>query len=125
MSSDPGEFEAPAPKPAYDLPDVVGVETRRVAHEPPRRRNFASSLPRVEEAVEFLVETAAPIPVRALSPVLYVGDTPVVEVTAVDDTHYRFLGLEPDRLEPGAPLSLGWSGRAETEPRRTRFRFEG
>jgi hypothetical protein len=124
MTSDSGEREKRPPRPRFDLPKVTGIEIRRIAWEPPRRRNFESALPKVTEAVEFLVETEEPIPVRGLGPVLYVGDAPIVEVRADDATHYRFVGLQPDSYEPGAPLSLGWSGRpGERQP--TPHRFDG
>src|SRR5687768_3429708 len=32
-----------------------------------------------------------------------------------DPTHYRFVALQPDALEPGAPLRLGWSDQPPSE----------
>jgi hypothetical protein len=94
----------------------VSVTARLTRFEPSEPRNFESTLPPLTRTVEFLVETDAPIPVRALSPVLYVGDVPVTEVLVDDDTHYRFVALQPRSLRPGAPVTLGWSG----EPPSTR-----
>jgi hypothetical protein len=124
MSTDSGVLEPPEPRPAQDLPQVTDLRARRVRFEPPERRNFPSALPRLDSTVEFLVETDAPIPARALAPVLYVGDTPASEVTADDATHYRFVTLQPDALEDGAPISLGWSGRPPAERAETAYRFE-
>ena len=123
MTTDPGEFERPGRGPGFELPDVVSVRIRRVRHERPARRNFRSALPAVDNAVEVLVETTAPIPIRALGPVLWVGDTPLTEATADDETHYRFLGLQPHRLTANAPLRLGWSGQPPADSRATRFTF--
>ncbi len=114
MTSDSGARER-RPRPDHRLPRVVSIATRLVRFVPPERRNFASSLPRLERTVEFLVETDGPIPVRALSPVVYVGDVPVAEVAADDDTHYRFTAMEPERLEEGAPVTLGWSGEPASQ----------
>lgn len=124
MTSDPGELEPPAPRARHELPDVLAVEARLIRYEPPQHHNFRSALPEGGEAVEFLVETDAPIPARALGPTLHVGDAILLEVTALDATHYRFTGFDPARLERGAPIALGWSGDPEPE-RSTRFRFEG
>jgi hypothetical protein len=124
MSTDPGAVEPREPRPPLDLPQVIAVRARRVRFEPPERRNFSSALPRMDSTVEFLVETDAPIPARALAPVLYVGDTPATEVTADDATHYRFVTLRPDALEDGASISLGWSGRPPAERVETAYRFE-
>jgi len=70
------------------------------------------------------VQTDAPIPVRALGPVLYVGSTPVTEVREDDPTHYRFIALEPDALERGAPLRLAWSGQPPAEDQDIGSRYE-
>jgi len=123
MTTDPGQAERPDRGPGFELPDVVSVRIRRVRHERPVRRNFTSALPATDNAVEVLVETSAPIPIRALGPVLWVGETPLTETSADDETHYRFLGLEPHRLTVNAPLRLGWSGQPPTDTRATRFTY--
>lgn len=135
MSNDPGQREARGRRPDHRLPRILRVSTTRAAFDPPPRRNFDSALAPVPDTVEFLIETDGPIPVRALSPVLYVGDTPVTEVSADDDRHYRFVALRPASLRDGAPLVLGWSGQtpgtalasddaaAESDAQET-FRFE-
>ncbi len=124
MTDDGGHLEGREPPPDHELPKVLSVEVRRGARAARRPRNFASALPDVDEAVEFVVETDRPFPIRALGPALYVGDTPIVEVTADDPTHYRFLADDPQALVPGVGLSLGWSGRPE-QRQETEHRFEG
>jgi hypothetical protein len=114
VTSDPGARER-RPRPHFDLPRPVSVTARLTRFEPPERRNFESALPRLTRTVEFLVETDAPIPVRAAAPVLYVGDVPVTEVVADDDTHYRFIALQPESLRRGAPVTLGWSGQPPSD----------
>ena len=109
MSSDPGARDRRL-RPHLGLPRPVSVTARLVSFEPPRHRHFDSALPRLERTVELLVETDGPIPARGLSPVLYVGEVPVTEVVADDETHYRFVAMEPERLREGAPITLGWSG---------------
>jgi hypothetical protein len=123
VTTDPGELDRPSRGPGLELPEVISVSVRRLRHERPVRRNFSSALPTVENAVEVVVETSAPIPIRALGPVLWVGDAPLTEVTADDETHYRFRGLEPRRLTPNAPMRLGWSGQPPADTRATRFTF--
>jgi hypothetical protein len=123
MTTDPGQAERPDRGPGFELPDVVSISIRRIRYERPVRRNVRSALPTTDNAVEVMVETSAPIPVRALGPVLWVGETPLTEATADDETHYRFLGLEPHRLTLDAPLRLGWSGQPSTDSRATRFTF--
>lgn len=112
MANDKGEPDRPDPAPSFELPEIRSVSFRRVPFRPPARRNFASALPVVEEAVEFLVETDAPFPVRALGPTLYVGEVAVTEVVADDPTHYRFVALAPEALRDGSGISVGWTGSA-------------
>lgn len=123
MSSDAGEREPRPSRPDLDLPEVTAVRARRTSFRP-RRRNYESGLPSLDETVEIAVETAAPIPARALGPVLHVGTSTLTEVTADDETHYRFVALRPEELESGAAISLGWSGQPLEESRPTGRRFE-
>ena len=124
MTNDQGTREPRGRRPDFRLPAVLGVTARRTRFEPPAHRNFESRLPALEDTVEFLVETDGPIPARALAPVLYVGDLPVTEVSALDETHYRFVAMTPDQLRVDAPVTLGWSGLA-AERVETGYRFEG
>lgn len=123
MSSDSGSRRPDAGKPRFELPLVRSIEIRRVDYEAPRRRNFESAFADVREAMEFLVTTAGPIPMRALGAALYVGETPVVEMQRLDDTHYRFLAFDLDRLPEGAPIAFGWTGDRREDRRPTEFRY--
>ena len=123
MSSDSGSRQPDAGKPSFDLPLVRSIEVRRIDYEAPRRRNFESAFAGVREAMEFLVTTSGPIPTRALGAALYVGEAAVVEMQRIDDTHYRFLAFDLDRLEDGAPIAFGWTGDRPEERRPTEFRF--
>jgi hypothetical protein len=92
----------------WSLPEVVGVEARPV-HFPQPRTHYASGRKHaVSDAVELHVRTAGPIPVRALGAALYVGETAVLDYTATDESHYRFVAYEPERLHEGAEISIGW-----------------
>lgn len=109
MTTDSGAAER-RPRPDFRLPRPLSITARAIRFSPPKRRNFTSQLPSVESAVEFVIETDGPIPVRDLGPVLYVGEVAVTECTADDDTHYRFVALDPAALRDGAPITLGWAG---------------
>lgn len=116
MTADPGRREPRRRRPDLSLPAVRALSARRATFTPPARRNFESRLPALESTVEFEVETESPIPIRALGPVLYVGDVPATLVQQDDDTHYRFVVRRPDELREGAPITLAWTG----EPPSTR-----
>jgi len=112
------------PGPRWELPDILHVRIKRIRYRPPKRRYFESYLATYSEAVEFLVETNGPFPMRALSPVLYVGDVAVTENEGVRGNVYRFLAFEFDQLEKGAPISLGWPGQPEEQRGESKFRYE-
>lgn len=123
MSSDSGVQQPKAPKPDFELPNVVDLGVRRIRYRPRKPRNFESVFSQEDEAVEFVVTTDGPIPIRARGPALYVGETAVVESEEVEPTVYRFLAFDVDGLRKRAAISLGWSGRPDTR-QRTPFRYE-
>jgi hypothetical protein len=124
MSIDSSQPMPEGPRPEWNLPEILNIEIRRIPFEPPTLRNFESSLADYSEAVEFLVRTSGPIPARALGPALFVGDVQVIESEQVEANQYRFVAFDLDRLEPGAPISLGWINAPEHQRRETEFRYE-
>lgn len=110
-------------RPEWDLPEIVELQIRRIPYEPPKLRNFKSSLSKYKEAVEFLVHTSGPIPARALGPALFVGDVQVIESQQVEGNVYRFLAFDLERLQPGAPIGWAWINTPEEQRKETRFRY--
>ena len=101
MSGDSGERLPDLPRADFPMPKVLDIQIRVTTFEAPRLRNFTSSLPRSDEAVEFIVQTDGPIPIRALAPALYVGDAAVTEVTEVGPNTYRFVApMRERRMSP-------------------------
>ncbi|MDX1414721.1 MAG: hypothetical protein R3293_11060 [Candidatus Promineifilaceae bacterium] len=109
--------------PEWRLPEMVAIEIQLVEHEARRSRNFESVLAQYNVAVEFIVKTEQPIPIRALSPVLYIGEEHVSEYDVLEADTYRFLGFQIDRFMPGAPISWGWIGDPQDERQETAFQF--
>jgi hypothetical protein len=123
MSNDSGERLPEPPRPDFKMPNVLDIEMRAVEFERPRHRNFTSSLPSEGEAVELIVKTDRPIPIRALGPVLYVGGTPVTEVTEIGPNTYRFVAPARESLRRDAPIRLGWTGQPPRDVEDAAFRF--
>ena len=69
------------------------------------------------------METDRPLPARALSPVLFVGEVPLTEGETSQRHFAPFFALDPDRLEAGAPVTLGWPGQPRETRRETGFRY--
>lgn len=94
----------------WRLPLLELVEVVRVRYIRPRRHMVKGKLIERGEGVEILIHTEAPIPVRALSPALFIGDEQVAENESIGSSDYRFFVLDEQKLEPGAPVRLGWVG---------------
>jgi len=113
------------PRPDWRLPSIIDIRIRRVRFRPQKLKHFKSSLTRFKKAVEFKVKTSGPMPLRALSPALFVGETQVIESEPVDSdgTSLRFLSFSPETLPPGAPISWGWIGSARKDRQTTKFKY--
>jgi hypothetical protein len=123
MPSD-SESRIPGP-PARDLwklPKVVKLAIERVRYSKPRRHVVAGRVVEFPEGVEILIRTSAEIPVRALSPALFIGSIEVAENEQVAQTEYRFFVLNPERLVDGAAIGFGWAGSAGRRSR-TGYRY--
>ena len=123
MSTDTSRPISGGPRPDWDLPEILDIQIRRIAFDPPKPRNFKSVLVDHQEAVEFLVRTSGPIPARALGPALFVGEVQVIESQQVDNNLYRFLAFDLERLKAGAPISWGWLNAPSDQQQRTKFRY--
>jgi hypothetical protein len=92
----------------WALPDIVGVDAARVRYPQPRSYYDGVQLKQAGEAVELLVRTSSQFPARALSPVLYVGETAIARYEPVSLNQYRFVAYNMQDLKEGSPISLGW-----------------
>jgi hypothetical protein len=101
--TEPLEFESP-----LGLPRVTGVEVSRVKFDPPKRFYSRGLLVEHRQAVQLLVRTTGPLPVRDLTPVIFIGDEEVNEYDEVGVNLYRFLVYDLEKLRAGATVALGW-----------------
>lgn len=124
MSTDAGSPITPEPPPSPDLPRLRGLRIRRIRFEAPELEHFRSSLTDRHEAVEFLVETEAPVPVRAYGPALFIGDVEVNQSERLGDTTWRILAFDTDLLRPHAAIRWGWMKDPEEVRQNTQFRYE-
>jgi hypothetical protein len=111
------------PRADFNLPKVLDIQIRAATFEPRQPRNFSSSLPSSTDAVEFIVKTDGPIPIRGLGPALFVGTTPVTEVTEIDKNTYRFIAPTQRDLQQDAEILLGWTGQPAAAGIPTGFRY--
>ena len=110
------------PENPLGLPGVTGVEVSRVKFDPPRRF-YSRGLPvEHKQAVQLLVRTTGPLPLRDLTPVIFIGDVQVNEYEQVGPNLYRFLVYNLEKLRPGAQIALGWPFAPEVKVP-TDFRF--
>lgn len=124
MSNDSGERMPDAARPDFLMPKILDVQIRRTLFEPRPLRNFASSMPSSDKAVEFIVKTDGPIPIRALGPVLYIGEIAVTEVSELGPNVYRFIAPTAQEMTRNAKIVLSWTGQSPTGKDRAVFRYE-
>jgi hypothetical protein len=103
------------------VPEVVSLHIRRRHFDRPRRVTTRGVDRFVNDAVEFEVQLSEAFPARALGPALWVGDVPLTSAEP-DGLTWRFFAFEPDKLQPDAPIALGWSSPSEGR-RETPYRF--
>jgi hypothetical protein len=101
--------------PLDTLPRIVSVSTRLADYAVPKIFFVGTERKEVRRALEITVQTDAPIPARAISPVIWIGDAPVREMETVGPNQYRFYALDPAPLRDGAAIAFGWP---EVEPGR-------
>ncbi|MEJ8849513.1 hypothetical protein [Variovorax rhizosphaerae] len=110
MGSDQAVPVQAEPAPGWALPAITAVDIRATAFRARATRHVAPATADAADAVHIDVKLDAPVPMRALSPVLWVGDKMLTECEAVnkEGTSLRFWALEPQALTDGAPLALAW-----------------
>jgi hypothetical protein len=111
MDSDaPRPIVQPAPD-LWRLPDILDVRIRWRRFERPRRVTVAGKDKFYEEAVEVEVRVSEPFKVRALGPVLWVGEEPLTVADNPSENVYRFYAFAPDKLKAEAPIALSWNSQ--------------
>ena len=96
------------PADSWHLPEVLSVKASKVRFPQPRLYYVGTRPVLAEEAVEILVRTDGPFPVRTLSPAIFIGDVPILDYETMDRNVYRFLAYDPSGLREGTAISLGW-----------------
>lgn len=107
----------------HDLPDVLSIEAARVRYPTPLRRYVGKELVETAEAVELLVRTTAALPIRGITPVLFIGKAVVPDYHIAGANLYRFFLFDFERVASGAPIALGWP-YAPKSARLTNFRYK-
>jgi len=121
MANDFGTPQLPHFVNLSNLPNVVSLVIRRRHFDQPRRVTRKGVDHFVSEAIEFEVRFSEAFPIRALGPALWVGNVALTSADAEGLT-YHFFAFEEDKLQPGAPISVGWSSPSERR-KKTRYRF--
>lgn len=91
------------------LPDILEVEARHVHYSKPRPYVDGPRLIEMREGIEITIRTSGEFPIRALSPVLFVGGVALTEGEQVGENLYRFYFPYIERLKEGEAISLDWT----------------
>jgi hypothetical protein len=109
---------------SWQLPGIVNVEAKRVRYDPPKQFWVNRQVLEVRDGLELLVQLTHGLPSRAMSPALYIGDTPIADYEIAGPNLYRFFVIDPTALQPGAPIALGWPQLPESKLALSNFRFQ-
>ena len=93
----------------WRLPEVLDVRTVRRRLDQPKRLTIRGEDRYLDDVMEVEVEVSEPFEVRALGPVLWIGDEPLTIAEEAGENRYRFLVPEPAALLEGAPVELSWN----------------
>jgi hypothetical protein len=108
----------------FQLPTIKDMQIKLISYEPPKHRYFESSFSKYTQAIEFIVVTDSPIPVRALSPALYIGKISVTEGESLSENEYRFLAFEINELKDNEPIYFAWQGDPEELRIKSKFTYK-
>jgi hypothetical protein len=114
MSYDSGNTDSGAPLPPHvspdlwRLPDVLDLRVRRRHFDPPFRLTVKGVDHMESDAIEIEIRVSEPFAIRALGPVLWVGDEPLTSAESDGKDVYRFFAFKAEELRPDAPISLSW-----------------
>lgn len=108
-----GDQELHAPKSSLALPKILEIEVVRIRFREPRPYYIGQKRLESSRGVELRVSTDSPIPIRALSPALYVGEAVIDAYEEIGKNVYRFIAYRVDELKEGAPIAFGWLNAAK------------
>jgi hypothetical protein len=126
MPSDKAPKIETARPPQWRLPEISSVRIRAASYEPRATRSFTNPLSPAKDAVEILVTLKAPLPVRAMGPMLCVGRVCLTESEALDKegTELRFWAFDRSVLEDGAPIVMLWMGEQPLKRPKAKFTYK-
>lgn len=107
----------------WQLPDIINVDVKQMHYDPPKQFWVEREIVNVHDGLELTVQLSEPLPSRAVTPALYIGNTAIFDYDTVGPNLYRFFVINPLALEPGAPIALGWPQLPKEQMVKSAFRF--
>lgn len=109
----------------FRLPAIKELSMKVVAFTPPKFEHLRSYLEKYKEALEITIVTEGPIPTRAATPVLYIGNMKVSYYKAGKrENEYHFYAFDWQKLKDGTPVAWGWDNDPPENIQQTKFYYE-
>jgi hypothetical protein len=127
---DSTEFNAhnnyPGPLVNFQLPVILELTINLVNFKAPKFKNIQSSLAKYKEAMEIRIITSQPIPARAASPVLQIGDVIASHyITGIKPNEYLFYAFDIKHLKEGDPIFFKWINEPiNSKVNATKFKYQ-
>lgn len=120
MNTDSNKFDE-IKRENYNLPEVIDIKFKYGVYIPPRLKFFQKFIREKEECLIITVKTKASIPVRGLSPKVFIGNYEIIEGKRLSDDTYEFYGFEYEDYKEKAPIYFGWSSDEISKCSKTNF----
>ena len=109
----------------FRLPAIKELSMKVVAFTPPKFKHVTSYLEKYKQALEITIITEGPIPARAATPVLYIGNIKVSYYKAGKrENEYHFYAFDWQKLKSGTPITWGWDNDLPEHIQPTKFYYE-
>jgi len=94
----------------FRLPKILSLKSEWVKFTPPKFKHLKSHLEKYKEALQITIVTDGPIPARAATPLLFIGEFKVDYYTpGKKENEYYFYFFEAKKLKGKTPVRWGWN----------------
>ncbi|HPH84017.1 MAG TPA: hypothetical protein PLC48_01110 [Ferruginibacter sp.] len=126
---DSTDFNAANEQPLYPerfaLPPIKTLKIKIVDFKAPDFKNIKSSLSGKKQAAEISIITDTPIPARAASPILYLGNNKTGYYKLGEKKNeYLFYAFDFEKISADEPIGWGWNNDLPENIQKTSFQFK-
>jgi hypothetical protein len=109
----------------FELPKIISLKMKLVDFKAPKLKTFTSRLSKYKRAVVITIVTEGPIPIRDISPTIYIGNIPSKHSEESKGTNeYKFYVFNFEKIKPGERILWGWANDPPAKRMVTGYTFD-